>query len=1191
MKSTPSIVKRILLTNCLFLFCYFFCSAQQKSLSFSDLKKGDITNGFHAVTVYLNDANQPMGGRFVHEPSGFTLDLLQIESVPQTYIWVKTFPVSDKGEPHTQEHLLITKGNKGHQLNTTEGMSLANSNAFTQQMNTAYHFYTSAGPETFYSLYEEYLDALVHPDYTDEEIRREVMNWGITENPDKTLRLEEKGSVYNEMNTAMTNPFNVIFDEVGRMLYGDRHPLSFNAGGIPAAIREIRPEDIRKFHASHYHLANMGSIASLPKNMGLATVLKRMNSILLRLEPDHVKQDFPSEYTFPMPVPSEIGKIKVVEYPSKNAEDAGNMLFIYPPKRILDLTENLLLDNFLTVFAGDATTNIYKKFVDSKTRTLDLGAQGVFNNSLDYPGKPIILAILNVSSINSSIEKTAAARKIIMDELESIAAFPDNSPQLVDFNKRLKNALIDSKRGLSKLVNTPPKFGFRNTGSDWYDQLNKLDRETGFQKSVILSPQYEAVDKLLSGGKNIWKYYLARWYLTGITPYGLVSKANPKLIDQEEKERKSRAEHEVARLRTKYGVSDDQEAIQKYRAEYAANTNVLEDLEKSHPLRFISNPPLTLDNELVYHKKIMAGNIGMVASTFNNMSSVTTGLCLKLDAIPKDKLIYLAIFPQLLTNTGVIKNGKAISYEEMSQLLQQQILSLNAAYNINFSTGRSELEITGSGNNLEEARRAIDWMNLILQSPNWKKENLSRLRDVTEQELSWLRKKMQDREEAWVRDPGNAYWRQDNPLLLSTSCFLTRAHNVLRLKWMLRDPGDDANKSAIDIFLKEAGDLVVGREEAKAFVSSLQAKVPGPGMMPVLFKGQIEAFRKLPEVAKANAIEIAKDVEQVLNDIPDESLSMDWKYLFIQLREDLLQGPEKTLKDLNDLRRSLLNSSQARMFLISSAVNEENLSGSISSLLRGLKNSHINRVQYSTIKLINQRVEDRTHAKDEIIFAGLVNPNSKTGVFMNSAPLTSYHDTSHEKILQFLSAELYGGGGKQSVYTKTTGAGLSYSTGVGVDPGSGRFGYYAERTPELPQTLKFVIDEIKRSPKDTLMGDYVIALAFGTRGANDYESRGKAIADNLEDGITPDVVKTFRKAILLQRSKPALIDDLYSRKDKVYSSILPGYGTKARDVKGAIYFVIGNEKQMMAYESYLRSIEGNAAKVVRLYPRDFWITK
>ena len=49
-------------------------------------------------------------------------------------------------------------------------------------------------------------------DYTDEEIRREVRNYGVTENPvDKTLRLEEKGTVYNEMVSSMDRPNYRIF--------------------------------------------------------------------------------------------------------------------------------------------------------------------------------------------------------------------------------------------------------------------------------------------------------------------------------------------------------------------------------------------------------------------------------------------------------------------------------------------------------------------------------------------------------------------------------------------------------------------------------------------------------------------------------------------------------------------------------------------------------------------------------------------------------------------------------------------------------------------------------------------------------------------------------------------------------------------------------------------------------------------
>jgi hypothetical protein len=38
------------------------------------------------------------------------------------------------------------------------------------------------------------------------------------------------------------------------------------------------------------------------------------------------------------------------------------------------------------------------------------------------------------------------------------------------------------------------------------------------------------------------------------------------------------------------------------------------------------------------------------------------------------------------------------------------------------------------------------------------------------------------------------------------------------------------------------------------------------------------------------------------------------------------------------------------------------------------------------------------------------------------------------------------------------------------------------------------------------------------------------------------------------------------------------------------FFVIGPEKQMSAYEAYLKSVEGADTQLYRLYPRDFWLT-
>jgi Zn-dependent M16 (insulinase) family peptidase len=430
-------------------------AAQSGDVSLDALTAGKLVNGFRTEAVYLNDADKPFGARFRHARTGFELDFLQIQSVPQVFAWVNSFPTSDRGEPHTQEHLLLGKGNVGRAHSGLEGMSLAGSSAFTQQWRTCYHFHTAAGPEVFYKLFENQMDALLHPDYTDEEIRREVSHWGINENPaDKSLRLEEKGTVYQEMVTTYDRPISLLFRAENQLVYGADHPLALSAGGWPSAIREMKAEDIRKFHADNYHLGNMGMVASFPKEMPLGDVLRRLDQVFNRLERKQESRKYPSESGLPAPKPAAAGTIRLVEYPHKNEQQPGWVMFAYPAQLKLDTQEKTLLGLFLQNVAGDATTNLYKMFVDSKTRVMETGAKAVFAFLDDemVAGNPIYVGLTDVAPAHMTNEKITEIRQKIMDEMKRIASLPDGSPELKEFNERLKSRVIQTRRTLSKFV-------------------------------------------------------------------------------------------------------------------------------------------------------------------------------------------------------------------------------------------------------------------------------------------------------------------------------------------------------------------------------------------------------------------------------------------------------------------------------------------------------------------------------------------------------------------------------------------------------------------------------------------------------------------------------------------------------------------------------------------------------------------
>jgi Zn-dependent M16 (insulinase) family peptidase len=538
---------------------------------------------------------------------------------------------------------------------------------------------------------------------------------------------------------------------------------------------------------------------------------------------------------------------------------------------------------------------------------------------------------------------------------------------------------------------------------------------------------------------------------------------------------------------------------------------------------------------------------------------------LNLNGVPQEQLIYLSLLPQLLTRVGVFENGVPVSFPDMSERLRNEILSLNADFSTNAKTGRVELTVRGAGNDLGESRRSIEWMQLVLFHPDWRQDNLPRIRDLVDQVLNSLRRTPQTSEENWVNPVQTAYWRQDNPLILATTSFMTQTHNVFRLRWMLKE-ASAPQRASVSGALEDMAGLRGTRDELKEKLSALQSG---------------------PDKLLADA---AKDIDTTLADIPDSSLAMDWARLCREMAADLSIGPEKALETLNALRQQILKAGQARLFLISAAATRQSLEPSIQTLVSGLDKTVPIPAKYESVKLVDSRLRERDPDAIAPLFVGLLNPNSQGGVFINSAPATTYEDTDRDSILDYLSTNLYGGGGGHSIFMKTAAAGLAYSNGIGSSLSLGRLRYYAERTPELPQTMRFVIDQLSGAVPDPSLVEYAIAQAFtGTRAANSYESRGEIMAQNLADGLTPEMVARFHREVLALRATGDLAAELYGRKNAVSSKVLPGLGPKKSSVKDGIYFVIGPEKQFAAWEEYLKSVEGADVIVYRLYPRDFWM--
>ena len=1166
----------------------------QVDVTLGQLTEGARVKGFTAAAVYLDDAGQPVGARFLHDETGFVFDYLRIESAPQGFIWVTTFPTSDKGEPHTQEHLLLGKGDRGRKLGSSEAMSLAESSAFTAQWRTAYHFHTVAGQDVYWPVFENHLDALINPDYTDEEIRREVRNFGVDKGDDGKLHLEEKGTVYNEMVRSYESPETGLWRTAGALVYGPTHPLALDSGGFPDAIRTMTADDIRKFHHGTYHLANMGMVGAFPSAMSLSTVLERTGAILEKergAENAGRTVNVMTEADLPKPAPAAAATIKIVDYPYSDTGNPGPVLFAWPATRALDDTERTLLGLFLDTVAGDEGTNLYKKLIDSKTRTMDLGASGVWSQASNDQGEPVYIGLNGVKADKLDEKTIADVRVLVRAELEHIAKLPDGAPELVAFDQRVQSRVVDLRRRLNKFLDSPPGFGFRGASSAWMDHLHMLGKTPGFKKSVTMRPALARVEQILAAPGNPWRDRLRLWGLLD-TPFAVASKPSPAKRAELDAEHKQRLEAELLRLQKQYGTADPAATLARDQQDYDAETKKLEDSQKAVALPpLVDTPPMSLDDNLQYE----TGKIGPVAtftSTFDSMASSRVQLAFRLDgAVPEADQMFLAAFPSLLSDAGVIEDGRPIAADEMRERLRKEVLELSVYYIGNPRTMRTELVIAGAGNGAAETKHAVEWMHRVAFSPDWRIENLPRLRDLVDQQLTSLHQRMLGAEEGWVDDPRDAWWLED-ALQAHTASFLTQAHDLHRLRWMFEDPQDAKARAEIKTFLVTLGDAKSLRRADLLELARSLAHVGEPNATKP--KSQklgrwLDAATKLSVKARPIARDAGKDLSLLVSDLPDNSLAVDWSYLCRQMAHDLELGAPAALAKLEELRAKLISGSRARIVEVGSKASQQALATVVEALATKLPIAPgAIAATRSPVgpKLFHERLREREPAAKQPTFVGFYAPATSSGVFLNLVKSTEYGDTKDDAVLDYLTSNLMTGHGAHSIFMKTWAAGLAYSNGLHPRLNVGVLDYYAERCPLLPQTLRFVIGELKKAKPDSNIARYAVATSFNSRIANGFEARAGSMAADLVDRLTPEMVKTFRSRLLELAKRADLADTLFSRMEAVYGRVLPGYGKLD---PGGVYFVIGPDKQLAAYQDYLHATVGKDATLYRIYPRDFWI--
>ena len=170
----------------------------------------------------------------------------------------RTVPQDSTGVAHILEHTSLC-GSRKYPVRDPFFMMTRRSlntfmNAFTAPDWTAYPFATR-NRKDFDNLLDVYLDAVFFPSLNELDFLQEGHRVEFAEADNPNSELVFKGVVYNEMKGAMSSPVSALYQAMTRELF-PTITYHHNSGGDPAHIPDLSYQQLKDFHARHYHPSN-----------------------------------------------------------------------------------------------------------------------------------------------------------------------------------------------------------------------------------------------------------------------------------------------------------------------------------------------------------------------------------------------------------------------------------------------------------------------------------------------------------------------------------------------------------------------------------------------------------------------------------------------------------------------------------------------------------------------------------------------------------------------------------------------------------------------------------------------------------------------------------------------------------------------------------------------------------------------
>ena len=227
--------------------------------------KESIVRGIGTIggyTIQRRESLQRLEGTFLqleHERTGAQHIHIECPDDNNGFaVFFPTVPKDSTGVAHILEHVVLAGSQRYPVRDPFFSMtrrSLATfMNAFTSSDSTVYLF-SSRNAKDFMNLLDVYLDATFFPRLSEDSFKQEGVRLEFEDPLDVRSGLRFKGVVFNEMKGALASPHAAMQRAIGRSLFPGL-TYSHISGGDPEEIPNLTWEQLRRFHAVHYHPSN-----------------------------------------------------------------------------------------------------------------------------------------------------------------------------------------------------------------------------------------------------------------------------------------------------------------------------------------------------------------------------------------------------------------------------------------------------------------------------------------------------------------------------------------------------------------------------------------------------------------------------------------------------------------------------------------------------------------------------------------------------------------------------------------------------------------------------------------------------------------------------------------------------------------------------------------------------------------------